>query len=69
MPGEGVDFLFDNGVIQSSDLAGAGTKTSIVSLLGKFVRGMRNPAYFFAIINGLIKGAMLKKTLENANLL
>ncbi len=66
MPGEGVDFLFDNGVIQSSDLAGAGTKTSIGSLLGKFVRGMRNPAYFFAIINGLIKGAKLKKTLENA---
>ncbi|MBR5113472.1 MAG: NAD(P)/FAD-dependent oxidoreductase [Clostridia bacterium] len=66
MPGEGVDFLFDNGVIQSSDLAGAGSKTSIGSLLGKFVRGMRNPAYFFAIINGLIKGAKLKKALENA---
>ena len=65
MPGEGVDFLFDNGVIQSSDLAGAGSKTSIGSLLGKFVRGMRNPPYFFAIINGLIKGAKLKKMLEN----
>ncbi len=66
MPGEGVDFLFDNGVIQSSDLAGAGTKTSVVSLLGKFVRGMRNPPYFFAIIKGLIKGAKLKKALESA---
>ncbi|MBR3620044.1 MAG: hypothetical protein IKN56_00940, partial [Clostridia bacterium] len=66
MPGEGVDFLFDNGVIQSSDLAGAGAKTSVGSLLGKFVRGMRNPPYFFAIIKGLIKGAKLKKALESA---
>lgn len=66
MPGVGVDFLFDNGVIQSSDLAGAGSRTSVGSLLGKFVRGMRNPQYFFSIINGLIKGAKLKKALESA---
>ena len=66
MPGEGVDFLFDSAVIQASDLAGAGAKTSIGSLLGKFVRGMKAPGYFFAIIRGLIKGAGLKKALESA---
>lgn len=56
LPGEGVDFLFENEVIQSSDLAGAGKNTNIKALLGKFVRGMKSPGYFFAIINGLIKG-------------
>ncbi len=66
MPGEGVDFLFDNGVIQSSDLAGAGQKTSLGSLLGKFVRGMRSPGYFFAIIKGLMKGAKLAGKLKKA---
>lgn len=57
LPSEGVDFLFDNAVIQSSDLAGAGKTVNVASLFGKFVRGMRNPKYFFAIIGGLIKGA------------
>lgn len=66
LPPEGVDFLFDNGVIQSSDLAGAGKNTTLTSLLGKFVRGMRNPKYFFAIIAGLCKGAALCKAFESA---
>lgn len=66
LPGEGVDFLFDNEVIQSSDLAGAGTKTSIPSLLAKFVKGMRNPPYFFAILGGIMKGSKMKKALESA---
>lgn len=66
MPGEGVDFLFDNAVIQSSDLAGAGTKTSIPSLLGKLKRGMKNPPYFFAILGGIMKGSKMKKALEAA---
>jgi Dehydrogenases (flavoproteins) len=57
LPPEGVDFLFDNAVIQSSDLSGAGKNTKLSSLLGKFIRGMRKPTYFFAIIKGLIKGA------------
>lgn len=57
IPGEGVDFLFENDVIQSSDLAGAGKNMNFKALIGKFVRGMRNPKYFFAIINGLIKGS------------
>lgn len=54
---EGVDFLFDNAVIQASDLAGAGGNTSLSSLLGKFVRGMKNPPHFFAILHGLMKGS------------
>ena len=66
LPKEGVDFLFDNAVIQSSDLAGAGQNLNLPALLGKFVRGMKNPPYFFAIIKGLMKGAKIKRTLENA---
>lgn len=56
LPSVGVDFLFENDVIQSSDLAGAGRNTKLSSLLGKFKRGMRAPEYFFALIKGLIKG-------------
>ena len=56
LPSKGVDFLFENDVIQSSDLAGAGRNTKLSSLLGKFKRGMRAPEYFFALIKGLIKG-------------
>lgn len=56
LPSVGVDFLFENDVIQSSDLAGAGRNTKLSSLLGKFKRGMRAPKYFFALINGLIRG-------------
>ncbi len=66
LPAEGVDFLFDNAVIQSSDLAGAGRNTKISALLGKFVRGMKKPAYFFAILKGLIKGAKTAKIYKNA---
>lgn len=66
MPAEGVDFLFDNAVIQSSDLAGAGRNTKLSALLGKFVRGMKNPKYFFTIINGLMKGAKAAKIYKNA---
>lgn len=65
LPAEGVDFLFDNAVIQASDLAGAGRNTSLPSLLGKFVRGMKNPPYFFAILSGLIKGSKVSKTYKN----
>lgn len=65
MADSGVDFLFDNEVIQSSDLSGAGSDTSISSLMEKFARGMRNPGYFFTLIDGLIKGAKLKKALKN----
>lgn len=61
---QGVDFLFDNGVIQSSDLGAAGKNTSLSSLLGKLVRGMKKPKYFFAVIGGLIRGAGLCKAFE-----
>lgn len=66
IPSEGVDFLFENEVIQSSDLAGAGKNTKLSALLGKFVRGMKKPAYFFAIINGLIQGGAASKLYKNA---
>ncbi len=65
IPSEGVDFLFENEVIQSSDLAGAGRNTDFRSLLGKFTRGMKNPPFFFAIINGLIKGGATSKAYKN----
>ena len=72
IPGVGVDFLFENDVIQSSDLAGAGKNMNFKALMGKFVRGMRNPKYFFAIINGLIKGSaassLYKKPPEKFNM-
>lgn len=66
LPPEGVDFLFDNRVIQSSDLAGAGRNMNLGALLGKFIRGMKNPKYFFAIINGLIRGAKVARIYKNA---
>lgn len=66
LPPEGVDFLFDNAVIQASDLAGAGGNTSLGSLLGKFVRGMKNPPYFFAILNGLMKGSKVSGIYKKA---
>jgi len=56
MPSVGVDFLFDSAVIQSSDLAGAGRNTKLSALLGKAIRGMKQPKYFIALIKGLIKG-------------
>lgn len=66
LPSEGVDFLFENDVIQSSDLAGAGKNMNFKVLLGKFTRGMRNPPYFFALIDGLIKGSKASKLYKNA---
>lgn len=66
IPSEGVDFLFENEVIQSSDLAGAGKNTKLSALLGKFVRGMKKPLYFFAIINGLIQGSKASGTYKKA---
>lgn len=65
LPPEGVDFLFDNRVIQSSDLAGAGRNVNAKSLIGKFVRGMKNPKYFFALVSGLIKGAKACRLYKN----
>ncbi|MBO4539767.1 MAG: NAD(P)/FAD-dependent oxidoreductase [Clostridia bacterium] len=55
----GVDFLFESAVIQASDLAGAGRNTDLKNLLGKFVRGMKKPKFFFAILRGLIKGGKM----------
>ena len=66
LPSEGVDFLFENEVIQSSDLAGAGKNMNFGILLGKLKRGMKNPPHFFALINGLIRGSKASKLYKNA---
>ncbi len=57
MPAEGVNFLFENDVIQAADLSGAGRNTNLLSLLGKFTRGMRKPPYFGQILKGLLQGS------------
>ena len=61
LPSYGVDFLFEQDVIQSSDLSGAGRNTNIAALLGKLTRGMKRPPFFGAIINGLIHGSKAAK--------
>ena len=61
LPSAGVDFLFEQSVIQAADLAGAGKNMKLGALLGKFVRGMKNPPWFFAILRGLIKGGKAAK--------
>ena len=57
LPAQGVDFLFEQDVIQATDLSGAGRNMNVPALLGKFTRGMHKPPFFFTIINGLIKGS------------
>mgnify|MGYP004613186651 FL=1 len=66
LPGEGVDFLFESAVIQASDLSGAGKNTDIGNLLGKFARGMKNPPYFFTVLEGIMQGAFSAKLLKSA---
>lgn len=66
LPKGGVDFLFENAVIQASDLSGAGKNTDIGSLLGKFVRGMKCPPFFFAVLGGIMNGSKLSKQLKKA---
>lgn len=66
LPPQGVSFLFESGVVQAGDLAGAGRNTKPSVLLGKFVRGMKKPAYFFSVLGGLMKGAKLSKALAAA---
>ena len=66
LEGKGVDFLFESAVIQASDLAGAGRNTSVLALLGKFVRGMKKPKYFFAILGGIMKGSKVSSALRKA---
>lgn len=61
----GVDFLFENSIIQASDLSGAGANTGFSTLMGKFIRGMKNPRYFFILLSGLISGSKLKNELLN----
>ncbi len=65
MPAEGVDFLFENGVIQARDLAGGGANMKFGDLVKKFANGMKKPGYFFAVVKGLIKGAKASKMYKN----
>lgn len=66
LPSEGVDFLFEHEIIQSSDLAGAGKNTKLSALLGKFVRGMKQPPFFFALLKGLISGSKASSLYKKA---
>lgn len=66
LPPEGVNFLFENDVIQSGDLEGAGRNMNVKVLLGKFTRGMRNPPYFFKLLGGITAGTKVSNTLRNA---
>ena len=61
LPAAGVDFLFDNRIVQAADLKGAGRDTRLGTLLGKLIRGLRRPDYFFAILKGISKGSKLQK--------
>lgn len=66
LPPQGVSFLFESGVVQAGDLAGAGRNTKPSVLLGKFVHGMKKPGYFFSVLGGLTKGSKLSKALASA---
>lgn len=66
LPAAGVDFLFDNAIIQSADLAGGGNNTSLGTLLGKLVRGLKKPKYFFAILKGIMRGSKVVKLYRKA---
>ena len=66
MPSEGVDFLFESGVVAASDLAGGGRNTDFRSLLNKLRNGMKNPKYFFAVLKGLIRGGAVSRKLAGA---
>lgn len=61
-----MDFLFENAVIQASDLSGAGSNTNILSLLGKFARGMKQPKYFFKVLGGIMNGSKLSGRFKKA---
>ena len=66
VPGNGVDFLFDRGIISASDLAGAGQTTKLSALLQKFFRGMARPAWFFTILDGIARGVKVAALYKNA---
>ncbi len=65
LPGDGVDFLFANAIVQAADLSGAGSNTGLGTLLGKFVRGMKSPKYFFSVLGGIMNGSKLAKAYKN----
>ena len=66
LPAQDVDFLFAARVVESGDLAGGGQNVSVPALLGKLKRGLKNPSAFFAVVNGLIRGARAAKLYQRA---
>lgn len=65
---EGVDFLFEQDVIQAADLSGAGRNTDLTALLGKLTRGMRRPQFFTAVLRGLANGSRAASLYKDAPL-
>lgn len=61
LPYQAIDFFFENGIIQSADLQGAGDNTSLPVLIQKLIRGMKHPKWFFTLLGGLIKGTAAAK--------
>lgn len=61
LPYEAIDFFFENGIIQSADLEGAGDNTSLPVLIQKLIRGMKHPKWFFTLLGGLMKGTAAAK--------
>ena len=66
LPAQDVDFLFASRVVESSDLAGGGRNVNVSALLGKLRRGMKKPAAFFAVVNGLMRGGRAAGLYKNA---
>lgn len=65
LPLEGVDFLYESGVVEAEDLSGGGKNMTFRRLMRKLIHGMKRPKYFFAIVKGLMKGGKMTKLYAN----
>ncbi len=66
LPGEGVEFLFTSGVIQSSDLDGGGENMDVQTMLQKLSAGVGQPAWFGAVLRGVLRGAQVRALYRSA---
>lgn len=66
LPQGGLDFLFAQGVVQASDLAGGEADMSVSALYKKISRGVKRPDAFLMLINGIIRGRMVGALYKNA---
>ena len=66
LPGEGVEYLFTSGIIQSSDLDGGGENMDARSMLQKLSGGLGKPEWFCAILRGVLRGAQVRALYKNA---